>query len=101
MMLARDGSPLDIHVHPQRLMIGAGGIGVDACTSYPICQDRSDKTEVDPLAVVGGHTFIFAVACGDPGVDESGEPTQSTIAFRRGSYAVLGERAVLRQQLVA
>jgi hypothetical protein len=55
-------------------MIGTGGVGVNARRSHAARQRSGNKTEIDSLVVVGGHTFIFAVAGGDPGVDESGEP---------------------------
>ena len=63
---------LEIHVYPQRLVIGSCCVGVDAGRLHAACQRGGHKAEVDPLAVVGGYAFILAVSGCDPGVDESG-----------------------------
>ena len=61
-------TPLEIHVHPQRLMIGTRGVGVDACRLHPARQCSRNKAEIDSLAVVGCHAFIFSVPGSDPGI---------------------------------
>src|SRR5437773_5761974 len=62
-------------------MVGTRGAGVDACRLHPARQCSRNKAEVDPLAVVGGHAFILSVPDSDPGVDESGEPIEPSVAL--------------------
>src|SRR5439155_26613983 len=64
----RASVPLEIDVHPQRLMIGTRGVGVDACRLHPARQCSRNKAEVDPLAVVGCHAFVLEISGSDPGI---------------------------------
>lgn len=63
---------LEIHIHPERLMIGTGSVGVDASRLHPACQRGGHKAEVDAFGVVSGRAFILAAAGCNPGIDESG-----------------------------
>src|SRR5450432_2479619 len=39
---------LEIHIDPERLMIGADGVGVDATGSDPVGKRGRDEAEIDP-----------------------------------------------------
>src|SRR5207237_7118063 len=84
-LAARKNVSLEIDVHPQRLMVGARGAGVDACRLHPARQSSRNDEEVDPLAVVGGHAFILSVPRSDPGVDESIESIEPAVALAPGT----------------
>jgi hypothetical protein len=69
--------PLEIYVHPERLMIGTGSVGVDASCLHPACQRGGYKAEVDPLGVGSGRAFILASA-GIGGISPSVQPASGS-----------------------
>src|SRR5207249_11033604 len=75
---------LEIHLDPQRLVIGAAGLDLDSCGLDSARQRGGNKTVVDPLSRAERRTFIFAMPGGDPGVDESGQPVEATEPCGRG-----------------
>jgi len=60
---------LEIHVDPDRLMIGADCVGVDATRSDAPRERRRDETEIDPASAIG-RALVFSMAGRGPCVDE-------------------------------
>src|SRR5438552_14734823 len=78
-------SASEIHLHPQGLMVGAGGLDVDSTRLDPARERGRDETEVDPLAGADGEALVFAMPGGDPRVDESGQAIETAVASGRRS----------------
>src|ERR1700694_2373770 len=88
--------PSEIGLDPDRLMIGADGVIIDATGSDSPRERRRHEAEIDSLAGADGRAGIFLMARCDPCVDESGEPIEAAEARRGRTHdAVVLERGPL------
>jgi hypothetical protein len=75
-------APLEIGLDPDRLVIGTDGVTIDATGSDSRSERRRHEAEIDSPAGAYGRAGVFAMARGDPCIDEPAEPIEAAESLR-------------------